>query len=462
MIRGSGHSYFSRSRFRSPRSQPRGRTPVPAVQTVAKADGVDDDEEDSFTRKLDFFTKNIYKKEPVEDVPRITAPLFSQQFFKAEDGDDEKAYGADGTESDSDSDSDSDDSGKSDGGNAEASESRGDDRGADPGVTAAVPGQHIAAYNASHSLTSQPATPNMSSKPPKLSQHMGVKAMAVEELYPGVFLPLNRANLLRMVNENMRVDTISYPWKKSQDIDRGQLIEMKAVIINEAIKQFIAFSTNRGVGWAVKTKFPWVDCSTQLFRVLRYHGQHNMAALKHELIYERIYTYLLEARHEYPHIVNLTGPELVEFLGPRFNKDLARSLWPRCSRVLDVDKTFADDNPNKIGAWYMRQVFLNMSIKLLPVICTEVKMNPTRKWIKKTPSGWVADRAGRENVNWFFDCLCVAPEVNMVEMDSFEWIDEPILPRLYMRKRRASMNIEHGHITEASQILFHATPYRER
>ncbi|KAI1435858.1 hypothetical protein GGR50DRAFT_278077 [Xylaria sp. CBS 124048] len=246
------------------------------------------------------------------------------------------------------------------------------------------------------------------------------KSKSIEDVYPGLFLPLTRKNILLMFTDReYRVDSISYPWRKNAvEVDKEQFGEMKRIIQNEISRHFIALSTSKCVGWAVITKFPWIDRSSDLFRAIRYQGFHHGAALKHDLLYEKLYTYLLGLWEDYPEVTEMTDVELVEFLGPRFDRDLAVNLWGRCIRVLDVDKTFAAD-AKKLGPWYMRQVFLNMSIKLLPVVVAEVPANPTLKWIKKSPTGWVANKSLREDASWFFDCLSIAPEVSDVEIDDF-------------------------------------------
>ncbi|KAI1826616.1 hypothetical protein F4861DRAFT_545624 [Xylaria intraflava] len=279
-------------------------------------------------------------------------------------------------------------------------------------------GQRIA----SASSIPQPTMPNTPSKP---------GTMTVEKAYPGMFLPPTRENILMISNDrNMRVDSVSFPWKKNAfEVDKDQFNRMKVIVTREVSKQFVAFSTSKCVGWAIKTRFPWLDCSTELFRALRYQGYHHAAALKHDFLYEKLYTYLLGIYEEFPGITNLSDNEVLSFLGARFNKDLAVNLWGRSIRVLDIEETFAEENADKLGPWYMRQVYLNMSVRLLPVIISEVPSNPTLKWNKKSPTGWSADKARREEVSWFFDCLCIAPEVSEVEFDAFQWLpDEDTMP----------------------------------
>ncbi|KAI2637515.1 hypothetical protein GGS21DRAFT_489296 [Xylaria nigripes] len=285
---------------------------------------------------------------------------------------------------------------------------------------------------------SQSATPSISSTSKKMAKYKDKALLPIEDVYPALFLPLTRANMLKIENDST-LKSLSYPWKDDTvEIDNKQLTKFKSAVHLDVAKHFAAFGTSKCFSWAIKVRFPWLDCSTRTFRELRHDAIHRMGNFKHGLLYEKLYSYLAELRDEHPDITNMNDVELVKFLGDRFDKNLAKNLWAQCWRVLDFERTFA--NRDSLGAWCLRQVFLNVSIRMLPLITKELAMNPKLKWNKKAPSGWIADRDGRKDISGFFDCLCIAPELSAVELEDFVWLPEenPAQPPRGARKRNAS------------------------
>ncbi|KAI1822867.1 hypothetical protein F4861DRAFT_361319 [Xylaria intraflava] len=307
---------------------------------------------------------------------------------------------------------------------AYASDGSDSDAGGNDGSDIGLPGPP--GFNAPGSSVSQLVTSNIPPTSMKTTRNRSKASNSIEDEYPGLFLPLTRE-----YNENVvdgRIQTkISYPWKDNTvDISPEQFVRMKSILSDEISRHFIAFGTSRGIPWAIKTKFPWLDCSTKNFQALRQHGINHNGHLKHDYIYEKLYTYLYRTYKKYPDMANMTNEELFSFLGDQFDQALVERLWAKTIRVLDVNKTFA--NRKKLGSWWLRQVFLNMSLRVLPLMYSEVALNPRIEWTSRAPSGWSLDMDRRMDVNWFFDCLSIAPEFNEVELEDFEWMPQQAIP----------------------------------
>ncbi|KAI2635111.1 hypothetical protein GGS21DRAFT_93804 [Xylaria nigripes] len=283
-----------------------------------------------------------------------------------------------------------------------------------------------------------PTSTKVAQKKPKIDA-----SIRIEDAYPELFLPLTRENVLINYNEpSLKTVNHSYSWKKnSPPIEEREFWRMRILVADDAAKHFIAFNTARGACWAIKTRFPTLDCSTEAFRVLRRYFVRGCSDLKHEFLYDRLFTYLLLTRHQNPDVVKMSDLELIQFLGHRFDVPLVKLLWGKCTRVLDINQTFADHEA--LGAWYLRQVFLNMSTKILPLINSEVALNPNRKWPNngRAPSGWNLDRKRRDEANKFFETLCVASEFSDVELDSFKWMpDQPPPETTSLRKPKRGIS----------------------
>ncbi|KAI1436029.1 hypothetical protein GGR50DRAFT_693590 [Xylaria sp. CBS 124048] len=262
-------------------------------------------------------------------------------------------------------------------------------------------------------------------------------ASTIEEQYPTLFLPLTRANVERLFDDRM-LKSVTFPWK-DLDVDPDRFIQMKTDLSHEIAKHFIAFSTTKGIPWAIKTTFPWLDCSTKVFQTLRTFGFHHSSHLKHDFLYEKLYTYLVRTRKKHPEIDNMTEDELVAFFGARFDQDLVKVIWAKSIRVLDVEKTFAHRD-DKLGAWWLRQVFLNSCVRVLPLVISEIDLNPRLDWRTRAPSGWLLDKNIRDDLNWYMDCLCVAPEFSEVELDAFVWTPPKLLAnKLFFKRRGAAL-----------------------
>ncbi|KAI1819026.1 hypothetical protein F4861DRAFT_544349 [Xylaria intraflava] len=275
--------------------------------------------------------------------------------------------------------------------------------------------------------------------------------LKIEDVYPLMFLPLVRANVKTMSGERwLDMDYIGYPWK-SDTVEHEQYVEMRAAVSREVCKHFVAFGTAKGIGWAIKTKFPWLDCSTNTFRELRKHGLDKVRQLRHDFIFERLYVsqlngyipassmirvayfpclyvqaYIVATCAQFPDITGRPDYDQATFFGARFDVDVAKLIWGRCIHVLDVDYMLAShDNP---GAVFMRQIFVNMSVKLLPVVIDEQKRNTVLKWVDRMPPVWTTDRGTRESIDELFDSICLDARFNDVELGAFRWLDDDDVP----------------------------------
>lgn len=113
--------------------------------------------------------------------------------------------------------------------------------------------------------------------------------LSIEDAYPGIFLPLTRANIVKVHQEAaLNIDHVAYPYKDGEVSDE-QYIKMKNDLSRELCKHFIAFGTNKGIGWAIKQLFPYLDCSTKVFKELRKYGLDTIRNYKHDFIYEKLY-----------------------------------------------------------------------------------------------------------------------------------------------------------------------------
>ncbi|KAI0592713.1 hypothetical protein F4775DRAFT_94946 [Biscogniauxia sp. FL1348] len=269
---------------------------------------------------------------------------------------------------------------------------------------------------------SSPSTRTIgSSSSKKLTQkQMEKDQITVEQAYPGAFMPLTRANIKKIMNDSsLRTDYMNYPWKRNS-VEDEQWVQMKAVILREVQKHFIAFGTNKGVCWAIKTSFPWLDCSTEVFKELRKYGMDAIRNMKHEFLYEKFFSYIVGLRKEFPHRLATTDrKELMSFLSERFDANLARHLFGNSIRVLDVEQTF--HNRSSTACWYLRQIYINIALKMVGLVNKEMDMNPNVAWGKMAPRGWKSDKNSRDDINALFDSMCVNDKFKTVELDKFKW-----------------------------------------
>lgn len=120
--------------------------------------------------------------------------------------------------------------------------------------------------------------------------------------------------------------------------------------------------------------------------------------------------------------------KLIDFLSPRFDANLAKLLFGNTIKVLNVDETFS--RRDSTACWYLRQVFINMALKVLELVKIEKAMNPDANWEKKAPSHWKLDKNMRDGINTFFDSMCVAPNFKNVELGKFSWNPLPVSDHL--------------------------------
>ncbi|KAI1407699.1 hypothetical protein F5Y13DRAFT_174108 [Hypoxylon sp. FL1857] len=149
----------------------------------------------------------------------------------------------------------------------------------------------------------------------------------------------------------------------------------------------------------------------------------------------RIYAYVLEQIGQHPHLGldnanNLDIPTLTKFFEDRVDADLFTRIYGAThSAVLDLHLVF--DEPNKgLAFWFIQQILVNLCIRTLPIVYSEMEMNKTTgengtplRWNARLSqnSPFVFNHQLRNDVAEFFNVIPTHDDFKDVELDQFPW-----------------------------------------